>query len=94
MKTRLLRRLRRKAIKNIYAIPLEDNGIGIFNFDGCVFLRDEERWTSDRDYAKRYYDEDKCIESLKRVRKTYIYELIDEIKTRKKCQKINRLTQI
>lgn len=90
MKTRLLRRLRRKAIKKIYAIPLEDNGIGIFNFDGCVFLRDEGRWTCDSDYAKRYYDEVECIESLKKVRRTYICELIAKKKLYNMCQKINR----
>lgn len=101
MKTRLLRRLRRKVIKKIYTIPLEDNGvhfIGItkwYNwFYGGVLLCEEGGWTCDREFAQRYFDEDECIESLKRVRRTYIYKLIDEIKTRKKCQKINRLKQI
>ena len=62
-------------------------------FYGGEFLCEEGGWTCDIEYAQRYFDEDECIESLKRVRRTYIYGLIDKIKTHKMCQKINRISK-
>lgn len=95
MKTRLLRRLRRKAKRHIYTKPVFVYGVHFVaiaksDYFGCVYLQPCGGWAMDEGYAQRYFDEDECLAQLQMVRRNYIMDVVGKLKSRRMSRKINR----